>query len=1636
MKNFNILLNNSFEIRFPNLDSILNQALQNTSEYLRQFRFDAGYTQKLETAFGNDFNRSVANQIFDKLAQGDFSGIPTIEIVNRNDINGANGAFAIATGKIYLAADFISQNAQNVNAVAAVLLEEYGHFVDSRINTKDAAGDEGDIFARLVQGKSISQQELAVLQAEDDKATVTLDGVVVEIEQNSNYSITLRGTSGDDFLDADGDYKNPPTYEIFGLQGYDTIHGYHNNDLIYGGDDGDTIIGYAGVDKIYGDKGNDRIYIEFDHGSVYLGYKSRVNYYSEFENAYGGEGNDIIMDGGSHDQLDGGLNNDILITRRGSDIVYGGEGDDFLYATAYIDGVNKSLWGGTGRDTFILDARGETQTTLNFNVEQLIEFSDSLGRTDTKWGRVAKDILFLGLGAAFPGAEGFLYLTNIATDEGFDQLDGLKQQENAKRLLQRYPGDSWGEILTQGIRDIILIEDFEIGIDTIVLPSLENLPKYSYGVENIKHSNGTNGSYVTIEGINSQGQKQEQKIAFIKQPTNYSTNNNNNLPFGNLILQLIDSKAGIISVFNRSPIRGNNSADNLNGTDAYDVINGFVGDDYIEGKSGNDKIYGGNDNDQLFGGFHQNTQNKGQDLGYSQDGDDFIDGGDGNDTIDGEDGNDIINGGNGDDVLWGGADSDVFLYDSLSYTGTDTIKDFSSQQEDKIFISKSAFTGVIDRTKFSYNTATNTLSFNGKNLAVLNANSGFDIQKNLIIEAAQIFEDGKYQGKSLTLSPGKYDVNDLTSNGFGDNSLSSLKLPNGWSMRLYQNPGFTGTNRVYTRDYIFTVFTGDYWDFNDTFSSLEVSDGYAEVFADGNYSGQSFKLAPGEYNYTYLATQSFNPGTISSLIIPDGWKITLYSCPYENSTRTIHQKVFNSSASLVGSDWNDRAYSLKVEAPKPVPALALTTVTGTTFEQFLEELGASESAKPSGDSLQYSAKNPKTNATGKYQFTEVIFADLGYYNADNNLYDGVFNGTWTGKNGVTSLNSWTTNPAAQETAIREAFFKNYGYINSGLSAKGITSIDGYLSNAANQGAKTVKYYKLNVARTDFDKDDSGNRIIYTQQITISLSGILAGAHLRGGLGVAEVLGQLNNKSLIDFTAAQFHLDYYKTNLLDEINTPIFEYLDDFGNYTVTNADFNLSSYGNATNYVLYGTLNNDILNGGDGQLFSKISISSVVGGFSADQKYLSLDANSDGRNDIIQIYNNYGTATAASKKNNGDGTFSGLKDVGIGGFSADQKYLSLDANSDGRNDIIQIYNNYGTATAASKKNNGDGTFSGLKDVGIGGFSANQTYLSLDANGDGRNDIIQIWNKNGTAIASPKINQGNGDFTWGGDYEIGGFSADQKYLSLDANSDGRNDIIQIYNNYGTATAASKKNNGDGTFSGLKDVGIGGFSANQTYLSLDANGDGRNDIIQIWNKNGTAIASPKINQGNGDFTWGGDYEIGGFSADQKYLSLDANGDGRNDIIQIWNKNGNAYTNVYSGNGAGNDLLTGGLGKDNLTGGLGADRFDYRNLADSVFNTFDVITDFNATAGNDLFVVSTARTGFNNVGTVATLDTTGITAKLTNTTFAANAAAQFSFGSRTFVGINDTIAGFDPTKDAIIEVTGLTGTLGLNNFTTTLV
>ena len=51
------------------------------------------------------------------------------------------------------------------------------------VNEEDSAGDEGTLFAALVQGKSLTEAEVVQLRQEDDSATIVVDGQAVNIEQ-------------------------------------------------------------------------------------------------------------------------------------------------------------------------------------------------------------------------------------------------------------------------------------------------------------------------------------------------------------------------------------------------------------------------------------------------------------------------------------------------------------------------------------------------------------------------------------------------------------------------------------------------------------------------------------------------------------------------------------------------------------------------------------------------------------------------------------------------------------------------------------------------------------------------------------------------------------------------------------------------------------------------------------------------------------------------------------------------------------------------------------------------------------------------------------------------------------------------------------------------------------------------------------------------------------------------------------------------------------------------------------------------------------------------------------------------------------------------------------------------------------
>ncbi|MFS4580057.1 calcium-binding protein [Phaeobacter sp. C3_T13_0] len=199
-----------------------------------------------------------------------------------------------------------------------------------------------------------------------------------------------------------------------------------------------------------------------------------------------------------------------------------------------------------------------------------------------------------------------------------------------------------------------------------------------------------------------------------------------------------------------------------------------------------------------------------------------------------------------------------------------------------------------------------------------------------------------------------------------------------------------------------------------------------------------------------------------------------------------------------------------------------------------------------------------TNSLGfvGYQFGEALLIDLGYYQDDFYYLGGDsinrWDGTWTGKNGVNSLDDFKSH-AAQDTAINEAFGYNFEILSHYLGQQG-RSISDYVD-------QTVSYRDVNGAMVD---------------VTLSLTGLMAAAHLRGASGLATLL-------LSDIAST------------DEYGTSILKYVQDFGGYDSPTAEALIAFWqdrkagGTApldtgeqeTGETQIGTVNRDVLDGTD-----------------------------------------------------------------------------------------------------------------------------------------------------------------------------------------------------------------------------------------------------------------------------------------------------------------------------------------------------------------------------------------------------------------------------------------------------------------------
>ncbi|GGM71723.1 carbohydrate-binding protein [Dactylosporangium sucinum] len=81
------------------------------------------------------------------------------------------------------------------------------------------------------------------------------------------------------------------------------------------------------------------------------------------------------------------------------------------------------------------------------------------------------------------------------------------------------------------------------------------------------------------------------------------------------------------------------------------------------------------------------------------------------------------------------------------------------------------------------------------------------------------YSDINFSGNAVTLGAGNYDLAQLQANGIANDSISSIRVPSGYTVTAYSDGGFAGTSWTFNADNPNLINTGN----NDAISSLRVA---------------------------------------------------------------------------------------------------------------------------------------------------------------------------------------------------------------------------------------------------------------------------------------------------------------------------------------------------------------------------------------------------------------------------------------------------------------------------------------------------------------------------------------------------------------------------------------------------------------------------------------------------------------------------------------------------------------------------------------------------------------------------------------------------------------------------------------------
>jgi hypothetical protein len=173
-----------------------------------------------------------------------------------------------------------------------------------------------------------------------------------------------------------------------------------------------------------------------------------------------------------------------------------------------------------------------------------------------------------------------------------------------------------------------------------------------------------------------------------------------------------------------------------------------------------------------------------------------------------------------------------------------------------------------------------------------------------------LFDQCNYMGRRYTLQAGSYRLYQMQ---IGNDKLSSMQIPAGMKVTIYQDDKFEGKSKTFTDDQM--CLDGEW---RNTTSSLVVENtaipsgftqnDYVTFYADCYSKGYSQSLRPGSYTGAQLGNLKYN---ISSMYISGNVRVKAYM---NSENLSGYNVILDATQACLPGNQNDKIGSLVIEA--------------------------------------------------------------------------------------------------------------------------------------------------------------------------------------------------------------------------------------------------------------------------------------------------------------------------------------------------------------------------------------------------------------------------------------------------------------------------------------------------------------------------------------------------------------------------------------------------------------------------------------------------------------------------------------------------------------------------------------------------